>query len=236
MWNVYRYRMNAKINYQIQPEELARIMGTVIQNVPKRKQVVIVRPYLVPPDWPVSGINAPFQKDEELLRNVFLVMMAFLKQQTTPKLYGNVELLVFALRIFCPTWAHTDGNDLREMIKYYQYTKEILKELEPDKLQSVTFDNVIKNLKIRDKVGNGTTRVFCIVFLLAKHTTRWSGNHPQIMMSLMAHPQVTYFTKKTFFNTFLKGQTNGANGPTKRTLNSLEFCSLCPMQSETGGE
>ena len=48
MWNVYRYRMNAKINYQIQPEELARIIGTVIQNVPKRKQVVIVRPFLVP--------------------------------------------------------------------------------------------------------------------------------------------------------------------------------------------
>ena len=190
LWNVYRFNNSAKINYSIDAENLSKIIGTVIQNVPKRKQVVIVRPFMVPPDWPVSGINAPFIKDETLLRDVFLVLMAFLKQQATPKLYGCVELLVFALRIFCPIWNHTDGNDLREMIKYYSYTKEILKELEPDKLFGVTFDQITKNLRIRDKVGNGTTRVFCIVFLLAKHTMRWGAQHPQMMMHLMAHPQV----------------------------------------------
>ena len=69
-----------------------------------------------------------------------------------------VDLLVFALRIFCPIWTHVDGNDLREMIKYYQHTKEILRELEPDKTAAITFDSITKNARMKERVGNGTTR------------------------------------------------------------------------------
>ena len=42
---------------------------------------------------------------------------------------------------------------------------------------------------MRDKVGNGTTRVFCIVFLLAKHWAKWEPSHPTTIMNLMAHPR-----------------------------------------------
>ena len=72
--------------------------------------------------------------------------------------YILVDLLVLALRIFCPLWNHNDGNDLREMIKYYQHTKEILRELEPEKTAAVTFESITKNPRMKERVGNGTTR------------------------------------------------------------------------------
>ena len=91
LWNNYRFDNRSRSNYTIQPEELGKIIGTVIQNVPKRKQVVIVRAFLTPPEWPVHHHNAPFQKEEPLMREVFLVLIAFLKQTATPKMYGNGE-------------------------------------------------------------------------------------------------------------------------------------------------
>ena len=85
-----------------------------------------------------------------------------------------------------------DGNDLRDMLKYYNQTKEINRELEPDKINNLTFDAIMRHARMRERVGNGTTRVFCIAFLLAKHVTKWESRHPDDIINLLAHPRAKY--------------------------------------------
>ena len=44
---------------------------------------------MTPPEWPLHHQNAPFIKEEILMREVFLVIIAFVKQTATPNMYGN---------------------------------------------------------------------------------------------------------------------------------------------------
>ena len=68
--------------------------------------MVITRRYNTPPEWPIVGPEAQFKKNDELMRAVFLVLIGLIKTPSNEHIYGNVDVLVFALRIFCPLWNH----------------------------------------------------------------------------------------------------------------------------------
>jgi hypothetical protein len=78
------------------------------------------------------------------------------------------------------------------MLTYYNQTKEINRELEPEKTHTLTFESIMRHARMRERVGNGTTRVFCIAFLLAKHVVKWEPNHPDEIINLLAHPRTKY--------------------------------------------
>ena len=82
------------------------------------------------------------------------------------------------------------------MLKYYTQTKEINKELEPDKINSLTFDAIMRHGRMRERVGNGTTRVFCIAFLLAKHVSKWEARHPDDIINLLGQSCASFMLKK----------------------------------------
>lgn len=180
--------------WRLDASDMARILCIAIQDVPSIKKVVITRRFSTPPEWPFMGPiqHRPFKKLGELMRGVFLVVIALVKTTANESVHGNADLLVFALRIFCPMWSHTDGNNLSDMLRYYNQTREINKELEPEKVCGVSFEAMMRNVRMREKADSCTTRVFCIAFLLAKHVLKWEGRHPEDIINLLAHPRTKY--------------------------------------------
>lgn len=82
--------------------------------MPTIKKVVITRSFNAPPEWPLVGSNAQFKKNDELMRAVFIVLIGLIKSNNNPEIYGNVDVLVFALKIFCPLWNHQVNTAILE--------------------------------------------------------------------------------------------------------------------------
>ena len=124
-------------------------------DVPTRKKVVITQRFKTPPDWPIVGHLAEFTKRAELMQAVFIVLIGLIKNSDNPNLLGNIDLLVFALRIYCPMWDHKDGNNLGDMLTYYKQTREINKDLDADKIwkssQNISFETICRQPKMKDK-------------------------------------------------------------------------------------
>jgi hypothetical protein len=180
--------------WRLDADDVGRILMIVIQDVPSIKKVVLTKKFHCPPDWPIMGAIAtrPYKKLNDLMRGVFIVMISLIRSNTNHSCSGSVDLLMFALRIFCPLWSHNDGDNLADMLKYYKQTKEVNKDLDPANVISLNFDAAMKSSKIREKVDSNTARVFCIAFLLARHVKKWESRHPQEIINLMAHPRTKY--------------------------------------------
>ena len=98
------------------------------------------------------------------MQAVFIVLIGLIKNSANPNLHGNIDLLVFALRIYCPMWDHKDGNNLGDMLTYYKQTREINKDLDADKIwkstQNISFETICRQPRMKDKVAKGTVTLY----------------------------------------------------------------------------